>query len=176
MNRTFLISLGVLSLALAGCSDRSVGKAQPGQPKPVEKVVAAEAENFFSDAAFAMQVRDYARAEQSLSKAVGLRSDIPEWWELLGYAYKLHGKTSDARSAYKKALALWENKYDQLADVQSGMRRVYVLVLLDRADEARSLVEKLTKKHSSDKGLQTFLRNKGVDQMLADPEVQKKKL
>jgi tetratricopeptide (TPR) repeat protein len=176
MNRLSLFFFGAAFLVLVACSDRSVGKAQPGKPKPVEKMVAAEADNLFSDAAFAMQVRDYARMQQALSKAVELRSDIPEWWELLGYSFKLLGKTGDARSAYKKALSLWEDRYDAVGDAQLGMRRVYVLVLLSRVDEARSLVEKLAKKHPTDSVLQGFVRNKSIDKMLSDPEVQKKKL
>ncbi|MFA5263244.1 MAG: hypothetical protein WC378_05415 [Opitutaceae bacterium] len=176
MNRLILIVIGALSLAFVACSDRSAGKARPGQPKPVEKAVAAEAESLFNDAAFAMQVRDFARAEQDMNRAVDLRSDIPEWWELLGYSRKMLGKTGDTRSAYKKALALWEKRYDEMGNVQVGIRHVYVLVLLDRLDEARSLVERLSRKHPDDAGLQAFIRNKGIDLMLADPEVQKKKL
>lgn len=178
MKTRFLTTLGLgllLPFVLVSCSDKSKART-PGTPKVVAKAVEAEAENMISDAMFAMQVRDYARAEKGFARAVELRPDVPDWWESLGAIRKMQGKTGDARSAYKKALALWEDYYDETSDPQFGMHKVVLLVILDKADEARSVVEKMGKKHPNDQALQTFIKNKGLERMIASPDMQARKL
>ena len=182
MNCRILSRIGSILLAfllvavLPSCSKNGDGRSQAGQPKPVSTVIAAKAENFASDASFAMQIRDYARAEEGLISALKLRSDIPEWQEALGLACKMQGKTSEARSSYKKALSLWEDRYEASNDMGAAMRQVVLLVLLDKESDARALLVRLAKKHPQDPALQNFIQNKALDRMLSDPEIQKKKV
>ncbi len=165
----------LMSLCLSACGGSSA-KKNPGQAKEVTTAVAAQANSFMSEAGFAVQIRDWARADETITKALDLRSDFPEWWELRGFAQKQLGKTGDARSSYKKALSLWEDYYKETKDVQFGMRQILALVLLDRVDEARSLLDTLSKKHATDSTLQQFIRSKGIDRMLTDPDIKQKKL
>jgi len=181
MNRLFLgrtrafgatVVVVLAGSLFAGCGKKSGGAAeQPGQPRTVSKLVAAEAENHASDAAFAVQIRDFARAEESLTKAVKLRDDIPDWWFSLGSIRKRLEKTADAKTAYKKALSLHEDRYDATQNPAEVMAQIYLLIVLDREKDARSLLEKGRKKHPEDSQLKEFERKKGIEQLLSDPEV-----
>jgi hypothetical protein len=51
------------------------------------------------------------------------------------------------------------------------LRRAYVLVLLGRADEARSSVEKADETFPDDRLLSEFIDNGTVDKLTADPGV-----
>lgn len=160
--------LGGLAFGLAGCggSDRA-----PGAPRPVDKRVAAEAEGLASEAAFAAQVRDYARAEASMAKAIALRDDLPEWWFSIGLVRNRLGKKDEARTAYRRALALHEDRYDETEATSEIISQIYVLLVLNRESDARKLLEKATRKHPGDPRLEEFNRAQGIDRLLADPEV-----
>ena len=176
MKPALIYALAAAGLLLAACHKKPVDKAAAGQPKEVPKLVAAEAANLVSDAAFALQIRDYARAEKSLARAVDLRPDIPDWWLSLGSAYKRQSKIGDARSAYKKALALYEKRYAATADVADLQQQLILLVLLGREDEARKLLERCRQKQPDQPVLKRFAEGKIVDQLLADPNIQQLKL
>jgi hypothetical protein len=51
------------------------------------------------------------------------------------------------------------------------IRRAYVLVLLGRADEARSLVERARSDNPEDRRLRSFIEHDELTKMLADPSV-----
>jgi hypothetical protein len=51
------------------------------------------------------------------------------------------------------------------------LRTAYVLTLLGRSDEARTLVSDAVEKAPDDRRLQAFVDAKGIDKMLADPGV-----
>jgi tetratricopeptide (TPR) repeat protein len=176
MKRPLIYTLAAACLLLAACAKKPVDKAMAGQPKEVPKLVAAEAANLASDAAFALQIHDYARAEKSLARAVELRPDIPDWWLSLGSARKRQAKISDARSAYKKALALFEKRYEAAADVADLQQQLVMLVLLGREDEARKLLEQSSRKRPDQQFLKRWSDGKMIDQLLHDPNVQQLKL
>jgi len=176
MKPPLIYALAAACLLLAACSKAPADKAKAGQPQEVPKLVAAEAANLASDAAFALQIRDYARAEKSLARAVELRPDIPDWWLSLGSACKRQAKTGDARSAYKKALALYEKRYAATADVTDLQQQLITLVLLGREDDARKLLEQSCKKQPDQPVLKRLSEGKIVDQLLGDPNIQQLKL
>ena len=176
MKPTLIFSLAVAGLFLAACKEKPADKAAAGRPKEVPKLVAAEADNLVSDATFAFQIRDYARVEKSLARAVELRADFPDWWLNLGTACKRQGKIGDARSAYKKALALYEKRYAATADVADLQQELIVLVLLGREDEARKLLERSGQKPPVPPGLKRLSEGKYIDQLLRDPNIQQMKL
>lgn len=175
MKHAHVILIALAALVLAGCGDRGP-KRTPGQPRAVSATVAAQADEAASDATFALQVQDYARAVQSLKKSLGFRDDIPDRWEALAYAYKHLDRKSDARDAYNRALKLWKQYYSETKDPGDGMRELYVLVYLGRADDARALAKKLAEANPNNTDVQNFYQNKGVDAMLADPNVQDRSL
>ena len=171
-----IYALAAACLLLAACSEKPADKAAAGQPKEVPKIVAAEAANLVSEAAFALQIRDYARAENSLARAVELRPDIPDWWSSLGSARKRQAKIGDARSAYKKALALYKKRYAATVDVADLQQQLIMLVLLGREDEARKLLERSCQKQPDQLMLKRLSDGKIVDQLLRDPNIQQLKL
>jgi len=176
MKPPLIYTLAAACLLLAACHKKPVDKAAAGQPKDVPKIVAAEAANLVSEASFAVQIRDYARAEKSLARAVELRPDIPDWWSSLGSACKRQSKIGDARSAYKKALAIYEKRYAATADVTDLQQQLIMLVLLGREDDARTLLEQSCKKQPDQPVLKRLSEGKIVDQLLRDPNIQQLKL
>jgi len=176
MKSPLIYTLAAACMLLAACSKSPADKAAPGQPKDVPKLVAAEAANLVSEAAFALSVREYDRAEKSLARAVELRSDIPDWWMSLGTACKRQGKNGDARSAFKKALALYEKRYAATADATDLQQQLIVLVLLGREDDARKLLDRSRQKQPGQPVLKRLSDGKFVDQLLRDPNIQQLKL
>ncbi len=170
MKHAYVLLLALAALAFTGCGDRGP-KRTPGQPRDVSPKLAAEADEFASDGSFALQIHDYARAAKSLQKALKVRNDFPDRWEALAFAYKKLDRVSDARDAYKKALALWKQYYSETKSPVAGMQEVYALIYLGRPDDARGLAKALAEANPKDAELQNFYRNNGVDAMLADPDV-----
>jgi len=176
MKRSILFAVAAVGLLLGACKDKPKNKADPGQPKPVAKLVEAEAANLASDALFAIQVRDFARAEASLARAVKLRNDIPDWWVSLGSARKRQGKNSDARAAYKEALSLFEDRYDATKDPQDLQQQLIILVLLGKEGEARKLLDQSCQKRPDELLFKQLKEGQVIDQMLRDPIIQQMKL
>jgi len=149
------------ALLLAGCGKK---------PVEVTRQMETEVANLLSEADFATQLRDYARAEPLLAKAVTIIPDAGENWILLGVARKRLNNAAGARSAYREALAAFERSYK--ADPKRTdqiLQQVYVHALLGQVDKARSLLEKAAKDHPTDRDIQEFVGAKAIDQMLADP-------
>lgn len=148
-------------LAVAGCKDK---------PREIPRVTRAEAEHLASEAAFATQVRDHARAEELLVKAAKLIPEESGYWLALGAARKRLGNTSGARTAYKEALAAEEKAYKRDAkDTDALMQQIYALCLLGRTDDAHKLLEKARAQHPDDRALKNFSDSRGIDRMLANP-------
>lgn len=122
-----------------------------------------------SEAEFAVQLRDHARAEPLLAKAVSIVGDNPDHWLMLGATRRRMGNVEGARQAYREALALLEREYKKTpADGSLVLEQVHIHALLGQVDKAKTLLEKAVKAHAGDKALQEFIRGKGLDQMLAD--------
>jgi tetratricopeptide (TPR) repeat protein len=166
-------AIAALVLAASGCGG---GDREPGAPRTVDKRVAAEAEGHASEAAFAAQIRDYPRAEVSMEKAIALRDDVPEGWFSIGLVRNRLGKKDEARTAYRRALALHEDRYDETSATSEIISQVYVLLVLNRESDARKLLEKASRKHPGDARLEEFSRSRGIDRLLADPEVRANQL
>lgn len=162
-------------LLLAGCSKPTEAE-KLGLPKEVSKAVGAEAALLVSDAEFAQQVRDYPRAEKNLTQALKLRADVPEWWLALGQVQKQLNAPGEARAAYKKALAIYERRYDLTKSPSEAMTQSLVLVLLHRDDEAKALLERVKKKHPEVEVLQQTNPATLVERLIADPGVQQRRL
>ncbi|MBI5383023.1 MAG: tetratricopeptide repeat protein [Opitutae bacterium] len=172
-----LVTISLLSavcLLFAACKDKS--KAAPGQPKEVSKLVSAEAENCVSDATFAVQIKDFARAEKSMARAVELRPDVADWWVTLGSLCKRQGKTSEARSAYKKALGLLEDRYAATSEPQDLQQQLAIMVLLGREADARTELERAYKKRPTEPVLKNYYETKLIDLLLQDENIKQMKL
>ncbi|MFY9923624.1 MAG: hypothetical protein WAK51_04010 [Opitutaceae bacterium] len=149
------------ALVLAGC-----------HRKEITSIDRLEAANMVSEAEFAVTIHDWARAEGLYAKATERCPDQADTWVNLGIVrMRLHDPRG-ARSAYKSALGAYED--DSRREPTNSMpviRRAYVLVLLGRADEARSLVERARSDNPEDRRLRSFIEHDELTKMLADPSV-----
>jgi tetratricopeptide (TPR) repeat protein len=163
MKKSLLLGLALLACVAAGCKDK---------PKEVPKAVRAEAAQNASEGEFAMQIRDYARAETLFAKSVELDKMVPQYWIQLGAARKRQGNTSGARKAYEEArdICRAEIKRDKNA---SGFRfiEMEVCLLLGKPDEAKKLLETAKRDLPDDPTMRQFVESNALDRMSADPEL-----
>jgi Flp pilus assembly protein TadD len=153
-----VLAVGVV---LAGCRAREI-----------TSIERKEAANILSEAQFAVALKDWSRAEGLYAKAAALCPDQGETWSGLGVARMRLHNPSGARDAYKSALAAYRD--DMKRDPSNSMpviRSASLLVILGRADEARSLVDGAFAKNPGDRRLQNFVEMKGVDKIAADPVI-----
>lgn len=155
-------ALGLMAvLALAGC-----------HRKEITSLERKEAASYSSEADFAVTVKEWGRAEDLFAKAVKLCPDQGDTWLNLAVVRMRMHNPSGARDAYKGALSAYEDDMDRNpSNTMSVLRRAYVLVILGRADEARSVAAKSLAKHPDDRTLKAFVESGGVDKMAADPRL-----
>lgn len=152
--------IGVALLAVAACAKKEI--------TPLQRKQAA---TLASEADFASTVRDYARAESLLAQAAALTPDTGVYWLGLGSARMNLGKKDDARDAYRRALAAFEDAArDQKAGTEPMMQQVYVLALLGRVDEARRVQDKMLKRFPNDRDSRAFVEEKQLERLLDDPK------
>lgn len=169
MTRFSSFALCALLLCAGACS-------KP-KPKEVSSLARKQAAALVSDADFAIQIHDDARAEASLSQAVELDPEQTDVWLELGYARKRLGNADGARTAYKGALAAAKRKCNEdPKDFDSLIDQVFSLALLGQLDDARALLADSAKAHPDNRQLQGFVTDKVLDRMIADPQFKKNAL
>lgn len=170
------LALAILCGATACSQKTEAADAALIQPKEVSRAVGAEAESLVAEAAFALQLKDYARAADTLAKALKLRDDIPEWWVDLGATQHHLNRLSEAKTAYRKALAIHEERYAKTKNVAHLIPQFHILLLLDREKDARALLESSRQRHGDDPHFKEFVDARGIDALLEDPYVQENKI
>lgn len=150
MQRLLLVIVCVSVLFSAGCSKKR---------KEVPDSVKAEAATLVSEAQFAMQIREYSRAEELIQKALKLRDDVPEYWVTLGMVRRKQDNKSGARKAYEEALELHTARFNEEKSAEQLSQRAFVLGLLGKTPEALKLLEE---------GLKQF-PDSAVMKKMADP-------
>ncbi len=149
------------AVVLAGC-----------RPREITKLERDEAANIVSEAEFAVTLKDWPRAEGLYTKATKLCPDAGETWVRLGVVRVHLHNSSGARDAYKSALAAFKDDFKRdPTNSPSVVRAATVLVILGRADDARSLAQKASSDHPDDRRLRNFVEMKGVDKIVADPSL-----
>lgn len=158
--RRCLLFLLVLSVGLtAGCGRKEITSLQR-----------KEAANIVSEAQFALTLRDYARAEPLLAKAVAICPDMPEYWQSLGAVRRRLDNRSGAKQAYEQMLDASRDAYHRDAkNTDALLQQVYALALLGRVDDARDVLTKAQKDHPDDRVLSAFGDGKQLDRVLNDP-------
>ncbi len=157
--RIGLAALGLLAAGLAGCSQKEI--------TPLERKQGA---NFASEAAFAANLRDFARAEGLLAQAVAVCPDTTEYWISLGTVRRKLDNRAGARDAFKEALKAARAVQRRVpANSQAVIQEVYLLALLGQDNDARSALEQARRDRPDDRTIRLFLENKELDRLLADP-------
>lgn len=154
----------ICALALGGC-----GKPKP---KPVSELKRKEAEHLVAEASFAMNLRDWARAEGLLAKAVQSDPNTGVYWLSLGSMRMRLGNKAAAKEAYEGALKAYQFEADATAakgDPEPWLKQMQVLALLGRTDEARTMLDRTAKKFPDNRNVRAFVDGKHFDRMIADP-------
>ena len=146
-------------VVLAGCRARQITSLER-----------KEAANVISEAQFAVTMKDWARAEGLYAHASELCPDEGETWVGLGVARMRLNNREGAKSAYKSAVSAYRDAIKaKPTDTTPVVRCASVLVILGRAEEARSLVDKAYAANPNDRYLRNFVEMKGMDRIIADP-------
>jgi Flp pilus assembly protein TadD len=154
-----LVGVAAAALALAGCRAKEIS--------PHDRELAA---NDLSEAQFALTLKDWPRAEGLFAHAAGLCPDDGTIWENLGVVRMREQNPRGARDAYKSALAAFKDAYKRRPEDSSPLLgAASVLVILGRADDARSLVNDAAARHPEDRRLRAFVEAGGVDKLVARP-------
>lgn len=134
---------------------------------PLQRKTAA---NLVSEAQFAINMRDFARAEGLFAKAVEACPDTGDYWVNLGAMRKRLNNRSGAKTAYEHAVDAFHDAY-RLDPKQPELvlQEVYALALLGRVDDARSTLEKARKTHPDNRGIRMFVENRQLDRIVEDP-------
>jgi len=161
------LTLVGLALVAAGCKGKEKAK-----PKEVSVAARAEAAQNFSEAEFATQIRDHARAEGLLAHAVELDPDVPNYWLQLGASRKKQGNVEGARKAYEHTRELLHQLYEQdKKSVAPLFAEMEICVLLGKPNDAKRLFDQALKEHPDDPEVKNFVNNKTLDAMLVAPSL-----
>ncbi|HUR60028.1 MAG TPA: hypothetical protein VM029_20060 [Opitutaceae bacterium] len=155
-------ALAMTAGAVAGCGAKK---------KEISELKRKEAAHLASEAQFSITMRNWAEAEAGLTKAVAACPDVGAYWVSLGSIRIKLGNKGGAKDAYKGALAAYQDEAEKdKADPGPWLQQVYVLALLGRVDDARSLLDKTVKKFPEQRVVKRFIEGKEFDRMLTDPK------
>ena len=153
------ILLGLSFVLAAGCGRKEVTSLQRKQ-----------AASLISEAEFALNLRDYARAEPLLAQAVELCPDTAEFWLNLGSVRRRLGNLKGAKTAYEGMLDVVRDNYRRDGkDPSPLLQQVYVLALLGRMDDARAVLDKAQKNHPDDRNVRAFVEDHRLEHLADDP-------
>lgn len=158
-----LFALVFASIAVVGCKPK---------PKPITELQRKEADHLVAEASFAMNLRDWARAEGLLAKATQLTPDAGVYWLSLGSMRVRLGNKAGAKQAYESALKVFQAEAASDAgkkDPDAWLKQMQVLALLGRTEEARAMLEQTAKRFPDNRNVRAFVDGKQFDRMLADP-------
>ena len=150
---------------VAGC------KPKP-KATPVTDLQRKEAEMHMAEASFAVNLKDWPRAEGAIAKAVQSDPNNGGYWVSLGSARVRLGNKAGAKQAYEsalKAFAVEAAAEANKTDPEPWLKQMQVLALLGRTDDARALLEKTAKRFPENRVVRAFVDGKQFDQMIADP-------
>lgn len=159
MKRPLSVLVCASALLFAGCSKKEVSPA-----------VEAEAKMLVSEAQFAMQIREFKRAEELVQRAIDLRDDLPEYWTSLGMARRRQDNLSGARKAYEKALGMHASRYKKDKKPEELAQQAFVLALLGRVPDALKLLEQGVKDHPDNAALKKMADPRGLPRTFQSPD------
>jgi tetratricopeptide (TPR) repeat protein len=153
MKRIFTAFVCVTVLLAAGCSKKV---------KEVPEVTKMEAATLISEAQFAMSIREYGRAEELIQRAIDLTDEVPEYWVSLGMTRRKQDNTDGARKAYKRALELHKERYEESKKPEELAQQAFVLALLGKTDEALKVLENGLKQYPDSPAMKKMADPRGL--------------
>lgn len=161
MTRFNLIAMALATALLLGCHKKEVSEHDK-----------MEAANAFSDAQFALSIKDLPRAEAGFQKAAEIVPDNADYQFNLGIAEVKLGKKSDAKGPYKAALAIYQAAYKKdNTNTAAAQQILFILLLLHENDDAKAFLSDLVKAHPENTGLAKFQSSGGVDKLADQPMI-----
>ncbi len=163
-----LILAVFLCVALVGCKDK------PKTPVPsTPKAVAAEVGRIISEAEFAVQMKDFARAETLMNQAIALEKDDARHYMRLAYVAIQQANKTNARAAYEKALKCYiqESKGDG-GNPAIILDIINVHLLLRQPAEAQKVLDAAVKQFPKVEDFKIMQKENAIQQMMKDPEIQ----
>lgn len=116
------------------------------------EVVEEEADEKFALAESALEAGKWAAADESFHETILLDPERAEAWIGRGMTLTQLGETDSARRHYEEALLLYqENSTPAEEDLGPIRHQIMLLVLLDRANEARTLASDTAAKYPDEK-------------------------
>jgi tetratricopeptide (TPR) repeat protein len=161
-------ALAWLCLGFVGAT----GPGCKGKPKPVAERQRKEAEHQVAEATFALNMKDWARAEPLLAKAAKIDPNNGVYWQTLGSTRMRLGNKGGAKEAYQNALKAYELEAasgDARKNPDSWLKQVQVLALLGRTKDARAKLDAMGRQFSDNRNVRAFLESKQFDRMIEDP-------
>ncbi len=158
---SLLVLACVGALWFAGCAK---------EPKEYPKAVTAEAASLIGEAQFAMQIREFSRAEELIQRALKLRDDLPEYWVSLGMARVRQDNSSGARNAYEQGIKLHVARYKKNQEPSDLMQQAFVTALLGKTDDALKILKQGLKDHPDDEVVKKMADPRGLPRTFQTPE------
>jgi tetratricopeptide (TPR) repeat protein len=147
----------ILVFAASGCTRR----------KEVTERDRKEAAFLISEAQFAMTVREWARAEGLLVKAVAVAPQGDSWLSLGGVRMRLNNRDG-AREAYQSALKAFEQESAQNNKAsEPWVKQAFVLGLLGRKSDSQALITKAAKIFPNDAKIRALTDPKELERMFS---------
>jgi len=161
----FFVLILSAGLCIAGCSRHG---------KEISSLERKQGANFVSEADFAMTMRDFAKAEDLMTKATASCPDDGGYWLALGRVRMLLNRRGPAKDAYERALGAFEDAYAaKPKDPAPLFHQIDALVLLGRTDKARAVLAEAQKKHADDPDVRRYVSGKVLERLLTDPELRR---
>jgi Flp pilus assembly protein TadD len=168
--------IGALGLAACKGKDKTAASGSSGS-EAQRKAAQNEARLLASDADFAVQLRDFGRAEASLAKAAELMPEDYSIWVGLGMARRKLGNKDGARTAYQRGFDALEQTYKAHADEPGILiTQIEILLLLDRPADARKLCDRMLREHANHPRVKAFVSGKEFEAMLNNPDLRSNKV
>ena len=138
--------------------------------KPVTDRDRLEAAHLVSEAQFALSIREWARAEGLLARAVELAPQ-GDYWVSLGATRVRLDDRAGAKAAYLAALGAYADEARRSAATSEPlMKQAYVLALLGRQDESRTLIVKAAKRFPLDQKVLDLTDPAAFAKMISSPK------
>ena len=158
ITRSGMVAVTGLGLVLAfGCAPQ----------KPITDRDRTEAAHLASEAQFALSIREWARAEGLLEKAIQV-APLGDHWLSLGATRMRLNNRAGAKDAYQAALKAFANDSARhTTSPEPWVKQIYVLALLGRRDDSRDMAVKAAKLFPLDGTIRAFTEPKEFEKMLS---------